>query len=53
MVERLEMLAVVSHLQAVGPWYERFEQLDDSAVIKLLARAGQLSGAGRRGGVES
>ena len=30
LVERLEMLAVVSHLQAVGPWYERFEQLDDS-----------------------
>jgi putative phosphoribosyl transferase len=53
LVERLEMLAVVSHLQAVGPWYERFEQLDDSAVIKLLARAGQLSGAGRRGGIES
>jgi putative phosphoribosyl transferase len=53
LVERLEMLAVVPHLQAVGPWYERFEQLDDSAVIKLLARAGQLSGAGRRGGVES
>jgi putative phosphoribosyl transferase len=53
LVERLEMLAVVSHLQAVGPWYERFEQLDDSAVIKLLARAGQLSGAGRRGGVEA
>jgi putative phosphoribosyl transferase len=53
LVERLEMLAVVSHLQAVGPWYERFEQLDDNAVIKLLARAGQLSGAGRRGGVES
>ena len=53
LVERLEMLAVVPHLQAVGPWYERFEQLDDSAVIKLLARSGQLTGAGRRGGVES
>jgi hypothetical protein len=37
----------------VGPWYERFEQLDDSAVIKLLVRAGQLTGAGRRGGVET
>jgi len=53
LVERLEILAVVSHLQAVGPWYERFEQLDDSAVIQLLARAGQLTGAGRRGGIES
>jgi putative phosphoribosyl transferase len=53
LVERLEMLAVVPHLQAVGPWYERFEQLDDSAVIKLLARAGQLTGASRRGDIES
>ena len=53
LVERLEILAVVPHLQAVGPWYERFEQLDDSAVIQLLARAGQLTGADRRGGAES
>ena len=53
LVERLEILAVVPDLQAVGPWYERFEQLDDSAVIQLLARAGQLTGAGRLGGIES
>jgi putative phosphoribosyl transferase len=52
LVDRLEILAVVPHLQAVGPWYERFEQLDDSAVIQLLAKAGQLTGAGRRGGAE-
>jgi hypothetical protein len=44
---------VVPHLQAVGPWYERFEQLDDSTVIQLLAMAGQLTGADRRGGAES
>jgi len=53
LVERLEILAVVPHLQAVGPWYERFEQLDDSTVIQLLARAGQLTGADRRGSAES
>lgn len=53
LVERLEILAVVPHLQAVGPWYERFEQLDDSTVIRLLARAGQLTGASRGGGAES
>ena len=53
LVERLEILAVVPDLQAVGPWYERFEQLNDTAVIQLLARAGQLTGAGRWGGAES
>jgi putative phosphoribosyl transferase len=53
LVDRLEILAVVPHLQAVGPWYERFEQLDDSTVIQLLAMAGQLTGADRRGGAES
>jgi predicted phosphoribosyltransferase len=53
LVERLEILAVVPDLQAVGPWYERFEQLDDTAVIQLLARVGQLTGAGRMGGAES
>ena len=53
LVERLEILAVVPHLEAVGPWYERFEQLKDNAVVRLLARAGRLSGAGRRGGAET
>jgi len=53
LVDRLEILAVVPHLEAVGPWYERFEQLNDNAVIQLLARAGRLTGAGRRGGAES
>jgi putative phosphoribosyl transferase len=52
LVERLEILAVVPDLQAVGPWYERFEQLDDRVVMQLLARAGRFSGAGRRGGAE-
>jgi putative phosphoribosyl transferase len=52
LVDRLEILAVVPDLEAVGPWYERFEQLDDSTVIQLLAKAGQLTGAGRRGGAE-
>ena len=49
LVERLEILAVVPHLESVGPWYGRFEQLNDNAVIQLLARAGRLTGAGRRG----
>ena len=53
LVERLEILVVVPHLVAVGPWYEHFEQLKDNAVIRLLARAGRLTGAGRRGGAEA
>ena len=53
LVERLESLAVVPHLEAVGPWYERFEQLDDHAVIQLLARCRQLRGAGRRDGIQA
>jgi putative phosphoribosyl transferase len=53
LVERLEILAVVPQLEAVGPWYERFEQLDDSAVIQFLARARRLTGAGRREGAET
>jgi len=53
LVERLEILAVVPRLESVGPWYGRFEQLNDNAVIQLLARAGRLTGAGRRGGAES
>lgn len=38
LVQRLVALAVVRRLQAVGQWYERFEQLDDAAVERLLAR---------------
>lgn len=53
LVDRLEILAVVPRLEAVGAWFERFEQLDDAAVIRLLAKARRLSGAGRRGGVEA
>jgi putative phosphoribosyl transferase len=36
LVERLEALAVVDDLRAVGEWYTHFEQLDDSAVLALL-----------------
>ncbi|MEB3333343.1 MAG: phosphoribosyltransferase family protein [Synechococcaceae cyanobacterium] len=36
MVERLEALAVVERLRAVGEWYAHFEQLDDAAVLALL-----------------
>ena len=39
LVERLEALAVVPRLEAVGLWYRRFEQLDDAAVLQLLAEA--------------
>lgn len=38
LVQRIVALAVVRWLQAVGFWYERFEQLDDATVIRLLAR---------------
>jgi len=43
-VERLEALAVVDGLRAVGEWFEQFEQLDDGAVLALLA---QPAGGGR------
>ncbi|WP_216912206.1 MULTISPECIES: phosphoribosyltransferase family protein [unclassified Synechococcus] len=36
LVERMEALAVVSDLQAVGLWYEHFEQLSDRQVLALL-----------------
>jgi putative phosphoribosyl transferase len=36
LVDRLEALAVVDGLRAVGEWYERFEQLDDATVLALL-----------------
>jgi len=42
LVERLVSLAVVRHLEAVGVWYERFEQLDDGAVLRLLRHHQQL-----------
>jgi putative phosphoribosyl transferase len=42
LVERLIALAVVRHLEAVGVWYERFGQLDDGAVVRLLQRHRQL-----------
>ena len=44
LVERLEALAVVDGLRAVGEWFEQFEQLDDGAVLALLA---QPAGGGR------
>ena len=37
LVDRLEALAVVQALGAVGLWYERFEQLTDQQVRSLLA----------------
>jgi putative phosphoribosyl transferase len=37
LVDRLEALAVVDGLRAVGEWYERFEQLQDQEVLQLLA----------------
>jgi len=37
LVDRLEALAVVDGLRAVGDWYERFEQLGDGEVLALLA----------------
>ena len=37
LIERLEALAVVDGLRAVGEWFERFEQLQDQDVLALLA----------------
>ncbi len=45
LVERMEALAVVGDLQAVGMWYEHFEQLSDREVLALLQ--------GCRGGIPS
>jgi putative phosphoribosyl transferase len=36
LVDRLEALAVVDRLRAVGEWYTHFEQLEDSEVLALL-----------------
>jgi putative phosphoribosyl transferase len=38
LIDRLEALAVVEGLRAVGDWYEHFEQLDDTEVLRLLGR---------------
>lgn len=40
LVDRLEALAVVEKLRAVGEWYEHFEQLSDRDVLRLLGREG-------------
>jgi predicted phosphoribosyltransferase len=40
LVDRLEALAVVERLRAVGEWYENFEQLDDADVLALLRHGG-------------
>lgn len=50
LVERLEALAVVDGLRAVGDWYERFDQLGDGEVLALLggqaaARSSQFGSA--------
>jgi putative phosphoribosyl transferase len=39
LVDRLEALAVVDDLRAVGLWYGEFEQLTDQQVLALLLRA--------------
>jgi putative phosphoribosyl transferase len=36
LVDRLEALAVVEDLRAVGLWYQDFEQLSDQRVLALL-----------------
>lgn len=38
LVNRLEVVAVVDNLQAVGLWYRNFDQLSDAEVLELLAR---------------
>jgi putative phosphoribosyl transferase len=40
LVDRFESLAVVDDLQAVGLWYQHFEQLSDEQVLALLRPAG-------------
>lgn len=41
LVDRLEVLALVHPLRAVGEWYESFEQLDDNTALQILALARQ------------
>jgi putative phosphoribosyl transferase len=38
LVDRLEALAVVADLRAVGLWYAEFEQMTDQEVLALLPR---------------
>jgi putative phosphoribosyl transferase len=40
LLDRMEALAVVHDLQAVGMWYEHFEQLSDRQVLALLQACG-------------
>jgi predicted phosphoribosyltransferase len=35
-VDRLEALAVVADLRAVGLWYRDFDQLSDAQVLEML-----------------
>jgi putative phosphoribosyl transferase len=37
LVDQLEALAIVDNLEAVGMWYETFNQLSDREVLELLA----------------
>ena len=46
LVDRLEALAVVEGLWAVGEWYTHFEQLCDSDVLALLRGTSQPQGSG-------
>jgi putative phosphoribosyl transferase len=52
LVQRLVAVAVVGQLEAVGLWYDRFEQLDDATVIALLDRQGAARQAATRPGAE-
>nr|WP_254217280.1 phosphoribosyltransferase family protein [Synechococcus sp. CCY 9618] len=52
LVERLEVLRAVLQLRSVGEWYERFDQISDEAVLRLLDEARRravLPGTGDRG----
>ena len=46
LADQLVVLAVVPHLEAVGVWFERFEQLEDATVLQLLAGSRSLNPAG-------
>lgn len=43
-VERLVSLQAVDGLGAVGAWYDRFDQVDDATVLRLLAGARRPAG---------
>ncbi len=38
LADAVEAALVPAHLEAVGQWYERFDQVDDADVVGLLAR---------------